>query len=360
MAGIIRLNPRRQAFTLVEMLVAMALILFIMVILSEAFVAGLDSFRQLKAIGDMEEKLRSATMQLRHDLSADHFEGKRRLSDRNFWNLGLPREGFVHIHQWSPSINEGVDGDGNPSKRATGHLLQMTVKLRGNRPEDFFAANLTANPLGLPVSVFFQDQYQAEARYQSGKKYNSPWAEVAYYLIGNGKTAGTTPLFALYRSQLVVLPDTRKVNANPTPYESEICCIRNGNGSGTFYNPTDLAGVDGPTPVQPKRALLQYPPPTNAPTVPLGGATLLLTDVISFDIQLLRYNINPPTGTPPGMDQDFGDLLHGSYFDTFTPSQARPLGQVDKTFVIAAIQISIRVWDLKTEQTRQVTIIQDM
>src|SRR5438445_132449 len=63
----------RQGFTLVELLVAMALIMFIMAILAEAFAAGLDSYRQLKAVGDLHEKLRTATSQLRADLAAPHF-----------------------------------------------------------------------------------------------------------------------------------------------------------------------------------------------------------------------------------------------------------------------------------------------
>lgn len=64
---------RRSGFTITEMLVSMALIMFIMVILSEAFVAALESFRQLKAVGDMETNLRTAATILRRDLQADHF-----------------------------------------------------------------------------------------------------------------------------------------------------------------------------------------------------------------------------------------------------------------------------------------------
>ena len=41
------MNRSRQAFTLVEVLVAMALTMFVMVILSQAFVAGLDTFSVL-------------------------------------------------------------------------------------------------------------------------------------------------------------------------------------------------------------------------------------------------------------------------------------------------------------------------
>src|SRR6266446_2251193 len=58
----------RGAFTLVEMLVATALVMFIMLILSEAFVAGLEAFRTLKGIGDMESRLKSAVTPIRDDL----------------------------------------------------------------------------------------------------------------------------------------------------------------------------------------------------------------------------------------------------------------------------------------------------
>src|SRR6516225_5172358 len=71
----------RTGFTLIELMVAMALTLFIMVILSQAFVTSLETFSGMKALGDMQQDLRSAMVMLRDDLSQDHFEGKRRLSD---------------------------------------------------------------------------------------------------------------------------------------------------------------------------------------------------------------------------------------------------------------------------------------
>src|SRR5262245_8636660 len=93
-------NPRRRpGFTLVELLVSFALILFIMVILSEAFGAAAKTFRDLKAIGDMNAKLRIVSNMLRRDLAADHFEGRKRLSDPNFWSNGPPTEGYFRIYQ---------------------------------------------------------------------------------------------------------------------------------------------------------------------------------------------------------------------------------------------------------------------
>src|SRR5258707_306991 len=82
----------RRGFTLVEMLVSMALILFLLAILTEAFSAGMEAFRQLKAIGDMQDRLRSTASILRRDLAADHFEGSRRLSDPAFWTQGIPQQ----------------------------------------------------------------------------------------------------------------------------------------------------------------------------------------------------------------------------------------------------------------------------
>src|SRR5947209_20222699 len=103
---------RRQGFTLVEMMVAMALIVFIMAILSQAFVAATTAFRDLKAAADMAERMRSVTTVLRRELAADHFEGKKRLSSPQFWNDGPPREGFFRIYQAGPQTSEGTDQDG--------------------------------------------------------------------------------------------------------------------------------------------------------------------------------------------------------------------------------------------------------
>jgi|SRR5262245_2333732 len=73
--------PARRGFTLVELLVAMALIVTVMVVLNTAFAEGLESFRQLKAIGDQQEKLRTAGTVLRRDLQSAHFETIRQIAD---------------------------------------------------------------------------------------------------------------------------------------------------------------------------------------------------------------------------------------------------------------------------------------
>src|SRR5436190_125272 len=98
--------------------------MFIMVILSQAFVTGMDVFRDLKALGDMEDQLRAVSVMLRSDLEANHFGSeKRRLSDPYLLvdSDGKPRplrEGFFKM-QTLPSQSEGVDSDGIPSVRTT-------------------------------------------------------------------------------------------------------------------------------------------------------------------------------------------------------------------------------------------------
>ena len=51
-------RPSRDAFTITELLVAMALIIFVMSILNAAFTEGLETFRKMKGAGDMSEELR--------------------------------------------------------------------------------------------------------------------------------------------------------------------------------------------------------------------------------------------------------------------------------------------------------------
>src|SRR5262245_18715770 len=124
---------RQHGFTIVELLVTMAVILFIMAILTQAFVSATDTFRNLKAAGDMAEKLRATTQLLQRDLAADHFEGKKRLSDPNFWQNGPPQQGFFQIYQGSALTTpdgtvEGADTNTIGSYRNTDHALAFTIK----------------------------------------------------------------------------------------------------------------------------------------------------------------------------------------------------------------------------------------
>jgi Tfp pilus assembly protein FimT len=332
---------RRQGLTLVELLVSMALIIFIMVILSEAFKAALASFRSLKAIGDMQERLRSATTALHRDLTFDHFEGKRRLSDPSFYstalNQGPPREGFFHIRHGArlagQDENTDATGDQLPVRRRTNQVLHFSIKVRGNSREHFLTAKVPANsPLFTTRTTFFD--HPIDARYQdSPTTYTSQWAEVAYFLVPNGTSAGTTPLYTLYRAQMLVVPDNSFLNwpasppvvpATALPGYLEMSCKPSGTGL-YFNNPTDLA-------VAARRAFDPANPDPNR------AATQIVTDVISFDVQFMRGAAN---------FSDFG--VNGGTYDT-----------ASSTFTLTALQITLRIWDVKTQQARQITIVQEL
>jgi prepilin-type N-terminal cleavage/methylation domain-containing protein len=472
------MRPRR-GFTLVEMLVAMALIIFIMVILTEAFTAGMESFRALKTIGDMNEKLRTAANVLRKDLQADHFDGRKRLSDASFWVEGPPREGFFRIWQGRPllvdpndptgtpmrSIYEGIDDDGIPSYRATNHFLHFTVKLRANRRDQFASATLPVGPpltSQTPSSLFktggpFDNLFQVSRRFQIPPSYTSQWYEVVYFLqaVPGDLAASVTQRYTLFRHQRLAVCDDKVFDVNTQSWQSinwqqtdppsiplvenvngnnvqqlpnyyEVCCQQNlapglaPPGWLYFSSPMNLTipqhryGMD---PTLPAGIPIFQPNPNDASTwtypsfanlnpqnANLIGSDVLLSDVISFQVQ-----IDPGTGVfidlPAGSNPLFNSLSPPGQqyaspvgvFDTWTgavsefsggqgpetdaydytdwdPTKnptwqngARPNPKViplnvfnGQPLTIRAVKITLRVWDLKTRQSRQITIIQDM
>jgi len=71
-----------------------------------------------------------------------------------------------------------------------------------------------------------------------------------------------------------------------------------------------------------------------------AGDDLVITDVISFNVRVLL------TGA-----SDFSDVSGTYDSSTVTNGQLTP---------IRALEITIRVWDVKTSLARQITLVQDM
>ena len=132
-----RTRGGRAGFTLVELLVAAALSILIMAVLSTAFQTGLQTLSTLKSLGDMAERLKTAETLLRTDLSAEHFTtvgnasgtpgdgspGALRVSDLHYESAtpgGLPLGGYFQIVQGMGSFPEGLDADGLISTSADG------------------------------------------------------------------------------------------------------------------------------------------------------------------------------------------------------------------------------------------------
>lgn len=356
---------RRQGFTITELLVSMALILFVMAMLSQAFVAGLGVFRDLKAVGDMDQKLRSAMSILVRDLSSDHFNNP---SSKLSALKEPPVQGFFVVSQGNASTYEGIDDI--PSYRSPDHILHFSVNLGGyfikenlnlngnaitessvklKRRENYLSASVPPNSPSTPLagmSPFFDNA-----------NYLSQFGEVAYFLQPNTlSTPGTLtqpslPLYTLYRKQLVVLTNDHAATMNAVPISGttwhpdyyDVSYLSDGTKL-RFNTMTDLANPG-------KRALSTTPAYTtffqnlrNEPAQ-LAGADIILSDVISFSVLVMRTGDSdfiPPPITPQPTYR----------FDTATnPFSASTL---------RAVKISIRVWDPKTLKARQMTIVQDL
>jgi type II secretory pathway pseudopilin PulG len=245
-------RSRRIAFTLVELMVAMALIILMLSIMSQAFVIATGTMQGLKEVADMQEKIRPAITLLQRDLGANHFEGSKKLSDPEFWDNGPPKEGYFMLWQdqaFEPAI-PGLEPSGkeeafpqivqniNISKGVSfsrsaaraNHMLSFTVKLPGKSPNEFFESslggafgNIFFNVVNNPSQVTDTPNSMLDSNIRRFEKdsslIHSDWAEVAYFLgphnagtvVADGNTDGknnppSLPYFNLYRQQRLVLP----------------------------------------------------------------------------------------------------------------------------------------------------------
>lgn len=373
----------RIAFTLLEMLVAMTLTLFIMVIISTAFVAGLETFRGLKAIGDMHENLRQAAQRLRSDLQEDHFEGHQHMGDTVYNQMIKPTKGFFRFTKPTTPIAEGVDLDNLPSFRATDQVLHFSNHLRGDRPQDFYVARIPTGPpftaadpkpfdpgpLASPNPFFKHTTFfnqPVDARFQQAGTFSSQWAEIAYYLVRIGTTdqptnpgaATGTPLHALYRVQRVVVPRNdqlmKVVPVSQLAAYAELSCQPEAGAIPQFLEfntPEDLATDTDPA----GHVLTGKDPPAKRgfDSNPALGAALLLSNVITFQIEVSHLG-------EPFHDMKWFDPATKitAYDSAFTHPFSAPNMPFHKC--ISGLRITIRIWDPVTEQTRQATIIQDM
>lgn len=477
-------HRRRTAFTLVEMLVAAALIIFMMWIISTAFQKGLEAFSTLKTAGDMQEKLRGAATVIRRDLTRPHFStdnkefngedlGDQKL-DNGSWTP--PTEGYFRIFQTVNRSPDGFDPD-DPTLTAMhyrvadastqGDLLQFTVKQRGARRDQSYLVDLKDagnDTQGVPgwgrLNRFSFPQhsmrvpavipYPTVLQPTMGAGYNpnaptsiepapttftTTWADITYFLRAiPGETTGGVQRFALYRRQNLLgvdLPETVSNVTGTTPRALDFNSLPNTAATSNYLeisswsHPTDGSvrvndqkfvtapcrrfGINsGNNPAGTLLATLPTFVDQVGVSSPLASTDLLLTDVIDFEVKALwepnaTASIQGPqlTDGPTFRNPDFPfDRLPAvtipntpwtgqRVFDTW--SQRNVSGQPDdyvgtgptplwnsgptaagygggtagpKTIPlkirVRGVQIEMRVWDQKTQTTRQITIIQDL
>ena len=428
----IKQNPR-NAFTLVELMVAMALIILMLSIMSQAFVIATGVMQGLKEVADMQEKIRPAITLLQRDLGANHFEGSKKLSDPEFWDNGPPKEGYFML--WQDKANDVAEGTINnvtfsQSAALANHMLAFTVKLPGKSPNDFFDSSLGAsfgniffNGAGTPLGMTDSNIRRFES---NANLIHSDWAEVAYFLgphnagatpVADGYTDGKTnppslPYFNLYRQQKLVLPSFNisgvTLPVATAAIKEEISCE---TSTGTFNKPSDLTV---PWKRMGNRSLnhlgnrvgplfSEFVNPSSK-----VNTDIIATNVISFDVKLLtdlRYDYEDLTtilsqgsysAYPPVSNYA---LANGNaairVFDTWTTDQGNAANSIPKYdfgfwnnitgkwqpsgntagnnsliqvwnvtnntgLNIKAVQISLRIWDQKSNTAKMFVIVQKL
>lgn len=176
---------RARGFTLIEMLVALAITLIMMGAVVTLFGVITESVASSRSALEMSDRLRTARNQLQRDLhgaTATMQPPLRPENDEGYFEIieGLTNDGTNAV---SPSLSLVGDAD---------DILMLTVRIRG-----------------APFIGRF-----------NGTMIESQVAEVAYFLVENGQIidATTSPpvrLFTLYRRMLLVVPGL----VMPLPYD---------------------------------------------------------------------------------------------------------------------------------------------
>jgi hypothetical protein len=338
-------STNRTAFTIVEMMVATALTLFIMAVITTVFRAGTDTFSKLRAAGSLSEKLQHSVGIIKRDLGSQHFNGPFSsktgpfLSDQRMDLAGWqpPSSGYFEIIQ-EPSIlplyngTEGAnDADTLWSSRSTVSRMRFTVKLNVQRLDEQFAVNMPNVPgspnlfaYGYgnePNSVFapsnaplnrsngwFPDNkllpfaagtYTPDRQigpYVQGNTMFSPWAEVAYYLTPTGDTtvgASPLPLYTLRRKERVLSP-------TGTTLPTDVCFDTSGYLQSIIYAANSVAshnkvlvGSTGASAAGLPRLTIQGPERVTLPTARLFGDTFNVATTLgaSDDDTVLMVNV---------------------------------------------------------------------
>ena len=403
----LRYSPTaRRGFTLVELLVSVALCIMIMAILATAFSIALDTLSLLKSIATLTKEQQAANTIMTRDFEAQHLEGPAgetvRVSDSfvatQAWS-GNELKGFFRVRQGSavrqntsssppvgyppfvpngpelrgpdyPYLLEGLDSDGTPSFRATDHSVHFTVKLSGKTPQDAFlspvpnsagAANGGLNASGgVPAYPSLVDQNASNGLYVS------KWAEIAYFLVPTLQTTVSEPatglpntalpglnLFTLYRRQKLLSSEqyTLATPAIPAGAYTPVymTALQNQNHElAISLSPTNTIIVN--TPVSINTIVPVNTLPNRMPLSPVSagsgvGSDILLTNVVSMQIRL----IVDPVPTLFASDATNPAQVGPWVYDTTNPAgvaKPRPRG----------IQIKLRIYDPKNRQTRQMNL----
>lgn len=314
----------RRGFTLVELLVSMAIIIFMLSIMSQAFVIATTCMQGMKNTGELIDRIRPVITIIQRDLAADHFDGTKKLSDTDFWEYGPPREGYFSIIQGGTSIQE-TPASGPVkyyiSDSASSHALTFTSRLPGKNPTEFYTAEYPLAHKARMNGIYnYPDPaYSANINYmklQNARRFDfiqdiihCKWAEIAYFIKPNGSVVAKDPsggyadlpLHDFYRQQRVILPDVSDMNIasiadipapNPDPFNLFSHYV-NSAGKVVFNQPSDVTapwkrfGNRGAAPTALPN-FKAYSDPTGLKPEVGNISDMILTNVISFDVRIIN------------------------------------------------------------------------
>jgi type II secretory pathway pseudopilin PulG len=373
----------RQAFTLPELLVAMALSVGIMWMLAESFRMGTDLVIGAKATGELSTQLDSAGRVIVRDLQSEHFLSDDtkpnrglRLSDQrldllslnsstNLWTGWVPPTGgYFFLNCPQPThYKVAQDAEGFWMNTTTNHSVQFTVVLPGGPDQFMFSVT------------------------SGGMPYSSRAAEVSYFLVSSGRSTSTNtssqPLYNLYRRYRLVAPTPDDRTSLPATDTEGVISL---NAAGTQVN--TLADVTNPA--------NRLTPSPFASTSTHYGEDILASNVLSFEV-LPEWTQNTTLTGSTGTAQPFqsgttvlnsdwpndhlqqtglGGLnnstptynnipLTSNVFDTWYPAKAGGALKAWNDFSAAhsqaiplairikSLQITVRIYDFRTQTSRQ-------
>jgi prepilin-type N-terminal cleavage/methylation domain-containing protein len=351
----------RAGFTLVEMLVAMALSLGIMLILTEAFRISLDFVRSANSTAVMISQLNGAGASLKRDLEIPHFlpeDSKQnqgiRLSDQRLDQLSpagqgwtTPVSGFFRIIQQPRSGTDTqddilVDYETFTVTTTSTHALHFT----------------SIFPVGAQQNTFsVLPQAPAPSVAASSRA-----AEIAYFLVGPvGQTSvpNGRPLYNLVRRyRLVAISGDSQSLLTPVAADTNVIA---GNGTTaatlqTITNPANRMPLNAATFPAPSGSALTFGPGTQR-----YGEDILASNVLSFEVladwsnNLLGVASGAATprafGIGVNTEAPYDFFQNGQVFDTYSATGS----PVPQAIRIKSLQVSLRIFDPKVKQARQNT-----
>lgn len=227
------LAGRRAGLTLIEMMVVLALTLFMMTLFTSLFVQATGGMNNAQGITRIDQSLRTTITVLRKDLSDVVLQGPQTpggafISER-------PTGGYFMIEENSPAIRQGLDQWNMPVEVDVDDVLAFTAQRDGTSAQEMFYGSVIHSSPATDYELFLDNYGSPQSRFDNLNDgvTSSRYAEIVYFLrpsdfqpsadevrghlkeddADSDDPRATTStllrpvLYTLYRRQLVVLED---------------------------------------------------------------------------------------------------------------------------------------------------------